>query len=121
LAACEPDSKNVYVESHFQWSMLLLICVVGFPSIHDNEVQNLTASLLSEVYCDVGVEPTLQPLVVSLFSILLLTEGMVPFLMFLLGIFEVGRGSVVFLTLGCAIIYYMLLLSFTIAKVLSGS
>ena len=32
----------------------------GFPFIHHNEVQDLTASLLSVVYCDVGVEPALQ-------------------------------------------------------------
>ena len=29
----------------------------GFPSIHHNEVRDLTVSLLSEVCCDVGVEP----------------------------------------------------------------
>ena len=34
----------------------------GFPSIRHNEVRDLTASLLSEVCSDVGVEPTLQPL-----------------------------------------------------------
>ena len=34
----------------------------GFPSIHHNEVRDLTASLLSEVCCDVSVEPALLPL-----------------------------------------------------------
>ena len=34
----------------------------GFPSIRHNEVKDLTASLLSEVCSDVGVEPSLQPL-----------------------------------------------------------
>ena len=34
----------------------------GFPSISYNEVRNLTAGLLGEVCCDVGNEPTLQPL-----------------------------------------------------------
>ena len=34
----------------------------GFPSIRHNEVKDLTASLLSEVCSDVGVEPALQPL-----------------------------------------------------------
>jgi len=33
-----------------------------FPSIHHNEVQDLTAGLLSEVCCEIGVEPALQPL-----------------------------------------------------------
>jgi len=32
----------------------------GFPSIRHNEVHDSTASLLSEVCCDVGVEPALQ-------------------------------------------------------------
>ena len=34
----------------------------GFPSICHNEVRDLTASLLSEVCSDFGVEPALQPL-----------------------------------------------------------
>jgi len=46
--------KLVYAESHFLWSMLLVVCG-GFPSI--NEIGDLTAGLLSEVCCDVGVEP----------------------------------------------------------------
>jgi len=33
----------------------------GFPSIHHNEIRDLTASLLSEVCSDVVVEPALQP------------------------------------------------------------
>ena len=38
-------------------------CLCGeFPSILHNEVCNLIASLLSEVCCDVGVEPALLPL-----------------------------------------------------------
>ena len=38
-------------------------CPCGrFPSIRHNEVRDLTASLLSEVCSDVGVEPALQPL-----------------------------------------------------------
>ena len=34
----------------------------GFPSIHHNKVCDLTASLLSEVCCDVGIKPALLPL-----------------------------------------------------------
>jgi len=34
----------------------------GFPSIRYSEVQDLTVGLLSEVCCDIGVEPALQPL-----------------------------------------------------------
>jgi len=34
----------------------------GFPSIRHNEMQDFTASLLSEVCSDVGVEPALHPL-----------------------------------------------------------
>ena len=34
----------------------------GFPSISHSEIRDLTASLLSEVCCDVGVEPAPQPL-----------------------------------------------------------
>ena len=35
-------------------------CPCGrFPSIHHNEVRDLTASLLSDVFSDVGVEPAL--------------------------------------------------------------
>jgi len=34
----------------------------GFPSIHHNEIRDLLADLLSEVCCDFGVEPALQPL-----------------------------------------------------------
>ena len=38
-------------------------CPCGsFPSICHNEVRDLTAGLLSEVCCDVGIEPALQPL-----------------------------------------------------------
>ena len=61
LATCEPASKcvcgkSVSVEHAFT-------CLCGrFPSICHNEVRDLTASLLSEVCCDVGVEPTLQRL-----------------------------------------------------------
>ena len=33
----------------------------GFPSTRRNEIRDLTTSLLSEVCCDVGVEPALQP------------------------------------------------------------
>jgi len=41
--------------------MLLVVCG-GFPSICHNKIRDLIASLLSEVCCDVGVEPALQPL-----------------------------------------------------------
>ena len=34
----------------------------GFPSIHHNEVRDLTASMLQDVCHDVRVEPNLQPL-----------------------------------------------------------
>ena len=34
----------------------------GFPSIHHNEVRDITASLLSDVYHNVAIEPHLQPL-----------------------------------------------------------
>jgi len=42
--------------------MLSLVHVVdSVPPIHHNEIRDFTASLLSEVYSDVGVEPALQP------------------------------------------------------------
>ena len=34
----------------------------GFPSIWHNELRDITAELLTEICCSVGVEPTLQPL-----------------------------------------------------------
>ena len=34
----------------------------GFISIHYNDVRDLTAKLISEICCDVQVEPTLLPL-----------------------------------------------------------
>ena len=34
----------------------------GFPSICHNEIRNITAHLMSEVYHNVGIEPLLQPL-----------------------------------------------------------
>ena len=34
----------------------------GFPSIHHNEIRDITANLLTEIYHDVSVEPNLQPL-----------------------------------------------------------
>ena len=34
----------------------------GFPSIRHNEIRDLTAKLLTEVYHDVSVEPDLQTL-----------------------------------------------------------
>ena len=34
----------------------------GFPALHHNELQNFTASILTEVCTDVRVEPPLQPL-----------------------------------------------------------
>ena len=34
----------------------------GYPSIHHNELQDITADLLKEVCTDVTVEPFLQPL-----------------------------------------------------------
>ena len=34
----------------------------GFPSIHHNEIRNITAHLMSEVCHKEGIEPTLQPL-----------------------------------------------------------
>ena len=38
-------------------------CLCGsFPTIHHNEIRDLTANLLSEVCPDVGAEPALQPL-----------------------------------------------------------
>jgi len=48
----------VYVGSHFLWRMHY----GRFPSIHHNEIRDLTASLLSELCCDVGVQTALQPL-----------------------------------------------------------
>jgi len=44
------------VENVFSW-----LCD-GFSSIRHNKIQNLTAGLLSEVCCDVGIEHALQPL-----------------------------------------------------------
>ena len=40
-----------------------MLLVVSFPSISHNEIRDLTASLLSEMCCDVGFELALQPLV----------------------------------------------------------
>ena len=34
----------------------------GFPSIHHNEIRDITAELLSEVCHNVGTEPPLQPI-----------------------------------------------------------
>ena len=34
----------------------------GFPTIHHNEVRDITADLMSDVCHNVGLEPTLQPL-----------------------------------------------------------
>ena len=34
----------------------------GFPSMHHNDIRDLTTSHLSEECCDVGVDPALQPL-----------------------------------------------------------
>ena len=34
----------------------------GFPSVCHNKIPDFNSSLLSEVYCDVGVEPALQSL-----------------------------------------------------------
>ena len=36
--------------------------VVGSPSIHNNEIRDVTANLLTKVYHDVMIEPDLQPL-----------------------------------------------------------
>ena len=48
--------KSFSVENAFS-------CPCGsFPTIPHNEICDLTANLLSEVYPDVGVEPALQPL-----------------------------------------------------------
>ena len=60
----------------------------GFPSISHNKVLNLTASLLSEVCFDVGIEPDLQPLGCKLLCL----EELI--LMLLPGTFGVQIGSV---------------------------
>ena len=44
------------MENVFSW-----LCD-GFSSIRHNKIQNLTAGLLSEVCCDVGIEHALQQL-----------------------------------------------------------
>ena len=71
----------------------------GFPSIRHNEVRDLTASLLSEVCSDVGVEPALQPLDGEPLQFTTANTAivkMVPVLMLLPGIFGVEIGSVRF-------------------------
>ena len=45
----------------FEW-MLNMLSIVSFSTICHKELSDLTASLLSEVCLDVGVEPVLQPL-----------------------------------------------------------
>jgi len=75
---------------HCGWSPLLTACVCGrsnniedalscsngaFPTIRHNDIQDLTADLLSEVCRDVSIELSLQPLTgesltLSLFSAL---------------------------------------------------
>ena len=40
-----------------------MICHMGgYPTIHHNEIRNMTASLLTEVCSNVATEPHLQPL-----------------------------------------------------------
>ena len=39
-----------------------MTCNLGFPTIHHNEIRDLTASLLSEVCHNVAIEPHVQPL-----------------------------------------------------------
>jgi len=34
----------------------------GFPIVHHNEIQDVTANLLTEVCHDIVIEPNLQPL-----------------------------------------------------------
>ena len=51
----------VFAENLFVWSMLSVVHVV-FPSICHNDVRDLTAGVWSEVCCDVGYKPVLQPL-----------------------------------------------------------
>ena len=41
----------------------------GFPTIRHNEVQDLTASLLTEVFHNVQTEPSLQPVTTETFSL----------------------------------------------------
>ena len=41
----------------------------GFPSIHHNEIRNLTASLLTEVCNEVKVKPHLQPVTGEQFAL----------------------------------------------------
>ena len=40
----------------------MICCHGGLTFICHNELRNLTASWLLEIYCDVAVEPPLQPL-----------------------------------------------------------
>jgi len=53
--------KIVYVRSHFLCSMLSFAHVVDFHLSATMKLGTWTASLLSEMCCDVGVEPALQP------------------------------------------------------------
>ena len=41
----------------------------GFPSIHHNEIRDLTTSLLTEVCHEVDVEPHLQPITCEQFTL----------------------------------------------------
>jgi len=61
LAACELPQTCVCGKAFSVEHAFTCPCG-GFPSISHNEIRDLTASLLSEVCCDVGVEPALQPL-----------------------------------------------------------
>ena len=46
-----------------------LSCLLGgFPSIHQNEIQDLTANLMAEVCHNVSIEPHLQPITGETFS-----------------------------------------------------
>jgi len=60
LAACKPASDLCVCGKSFSVEHAFSRLCGGFQSIHHNEVRDFTASLLSEVSCDVGVEPALQ-------------------------------------------------------------
>ena len=82
-------------------------CPCGrFPSIRHSKVCDLTASLLSEVRCDVGVEPALLPLDHESLRYATANREDGARLDVVARDFGVGTGSMHFLTLGCLILLH---------------
>ena len=54
--------RPVFVARHFSIEHALNCPCGGYPSIRHNELQDITATLLTQVCHSVGTEPGLQPL-----------------------------------------------------------